>query len=112
MKIVFTSKGYDWNSMIDPRFGRTEYIVIYDEETKKLEAVDNREIISQEHGAGPMTAQKVLDINPDVVVTGNGPGGNASAVLKSGDYKIYTGAGKMTLKGAYIALKNMELSEL
>ena len=32
MKIAFTAKGTDWDSMIDPRFGRTEFILIYDDE--------------------------------------------------------------------------------
>ena len=32
MKIAFTTKGTDWDSEMDPRFGRTEYFVIYDEE--------------------------------------------------------------------------------
>ncbi len=35
MKIAFTAKGRDWDSMIDPRFGRTDYIVVYDEDSKK-----------------------------------------------------------------------------
>ena len=30
MKIAFTTKGTDWDSNMDPRFGRTEYIFIYD----------------------------------------------------------------------------------
>ena len=32
MKIAFTSKGTNWDSMIDPRFGRTEFLLVYDEE--------------------------------------------------------------------------------
>ena len=111
MKIAFTAKGKDWDSMIDPRFGRTDYIVIYDEEAKSMEAVDNTETVNQQHGAGPLTAKKLIELNPDVLITGNGPGGNASAVLKTGDYSIYTGAGQMTVKGAYIAYKNNELTK-
>ena len=37
MKIAFTSKGTKWDSKMDPRFGRTEFILIYDEE--KIEEV-------------------------------------------------------------------------
>ena len=111
MKIAFTAKSTDWDSMIDPRFGRTDYILIYDEETKEIEVTDNREIVNQAHGAGPLTAKKLFELNPDVLITGNGPGGNAAAVLKNGSFKMFTGAGQMTVKGAYIAYKNGELSE-
>ena len=34
MKIAFTAKGTDWDAEIDPRFGRTQYIIIYDDEKK------------------------------------------------------------------------------
>ena len=30
MKIAFTAVGKDWDAIIDPRFGRTEYIVVFD----------------------------------------------------------------------------------
>lgn len=111
MRIAFTSKGADWDSMVDPRFGRTDYILIYDEDTKAIEAIDNREVVNQAHGAGPLTAKRLFDLKPDVLITGNGPGGNAAAVLKNGSFKIFTGAGQKTVKGAFIAYKNGELSE-
>jgi len=41
MRIAFTATGTNWDSIIDPRFGRTEYIVIYDEKDQVLSAVDN-----------------------------------------------------------------------
>jgi predicted Fe-Mo cluster-binding NifX family protein len=41
MRIAFTANGTTWESMIDPRFGRTEFIVVYDEETKELTTFDN-----------------------------------------------------------------------
>ena len=45
----------------------------------------------------------------DVLITGNGPGGNAHEVLKNGNIKIYAGAGNMTLKEAYDAYKTGSL---
>ena len=33
MKIVFTSTGTSWDDKIDPRFGRAEYLLIFDEES-------------------------------------------------------------------------------
>ena len=32
MKIAFTTKGKKWDSPMDSRFGRTDYILIYDEQ--------------------------------------------------------------------------------
>lgn len=105
MKIAFTASGTSWESRIDPRFGRTDYIVLYDEETKSLTSVDNREVESVAHGAGPRTAQRLFDLAPDVLITGNGPGGNAAEVLKRAKLAVYAGAGEMSLKEAYEAYK-------
>lgn len=110
MTIVLTSKGTDWDSQIDPRFGRTEYICIYDEEKDTLEHIDNRAIENEAHGAGPITAQKVFEIKPDIIITGNGPGGNAEHIIRRMDTKLYSGAGSMTLKEAYEAYKKGELT--
>ncbi len=111
MKIAFTAKGESWDSAIDPRFGRTEYIVVFDEETKELTTVDNRSIAQVEHGAGPKTAQLIFDVNPDILITGNGPGGNAASVLAKANLKVYVGAGEMNLKDAYQAYKDGNLKE-
>ncbi len=82
MIIIFTSKGTDWDSLIDPRFGRTEYLCIYDDEKDELTNIDNRDIANDAHGAGPKTAQLIFGLKPDVLITGNAPGGNAEVVLK------------------------------
>lgn len=110
MKIAFTTKGTDWDSPMDPRFGRTEYLFIFDEETEKIETFDNRAIEGEAHGAGPKTSQKLAELGAEVLITGNGPGGNAEAVLKQVNVKVYTGAGEMTVKEAYEAWKNGALS--
>ncbi|HIP29721.1 MAG TPA: dinitrogenase iron-molybdenum cofactor biosynthesis protein [Sulfurospirillum arcachonense] len=109
MKIVFTAKGGDWDSSMDARFGRMEMLVTYDEDSDKLEAITNSETEDMEHGAGLQTAQKVLDLNPDVIITGNGAGEKALKILKTSSAKIYIGAGDMSLKEAYEAYKNEQL---
>jgi predicted Fe-Mo cluster-binding NifX family protein len=111
MKIAFTSKGTELDSMMDPRFGRTEFILVYDEEKDEYSNFDNRAINQTAHGAGPQTAQKLFEMNPDVLITGNGPGGNAAAVLQKADLQIFTGAGQMTVKEAYEAYKNGTLEK-
>ncbi|MCD6597179.1 MAG: NifB/NifX family molybdenum-iron cluster-binding protein [Bacteroidales bacterium] len=105
MKIAFTTKGTEWDSQMDPRFGRTEYILVYDEETDQLSSFDNSDIANEAHGAGPRTAQKLFEFNPDILITGNGPGGNAASILEKTGVKISLGAGEMTVKEAYTAFK-------
>jgi len=111
MKIALTAKGTEWDSMMDPRFGRTEFILLYDDEKKELSHSDNRAVENMAHGAGPQTAQKLFELDPDVLITGNGPGGNAAAVLKNSRVKIFVGAGDMTVKAALDAYNKGELKE-
>jgi len=109
MKILLTATGTEWDSKIDPRFGRTEFFFIYDEETEKVETYDNRAIANEAHGAGPRTAQKMTEYSVDVLITGNGPGGNAASVITQTGIKVIAGAGNMTVKEAYDAYKKGEL---
>ncbi|MCK9243849.1 MAG: NifB/NifX family molybdenum-iron cluster-binding protein [Candidatus Marinimicrobia bacterium] len=96
---------------MDPRFGRTDYFFVYNEETGEITILDNRAIAETAHGAGPQTAQKLFELNPDILITGNGPGGNAARVLSQSNVKIVVGAGNMSVKEAYDAYKKGELRE-
>ena len=111
MKIAFTTKGKTWDSMMDPRFGRTEYFLVFDDEKNELTSFDNRAVNNEAHGAGPKTAQKLFELKANVLVTGNGPGGNAGTVLEKTGVKIFVGAGEMTVKEAFEAYKKNELKE-
>jgi predicted Fe-Mo cluster-binding NifX family protein len=112
MKIAFTAKGTTWEAQIDPRFGRTDYIVVYDDVADALSSADNRDVEGVAHGAGPQTAQKLFDLAPDVLITGNGPGGNAATALQKASLKIFVGAGNMTVKQAYEAYKSGALKAI
>jgi predicted Fe-Mo cluster-binding NifX family protein len=112
MKIVFTSTGDKWDSLIDPRFGRAEYLVLYDEESDSLSATDNSAVKNEAHGAGTATAQKMYDLRPDILITGNGPGGNAAAALKNLKMKIYVNAHDLTLRKAYEKYREGKLAQL
>jgi len=112
MKVALTAKGTKWDSEMDARFGRTEYFFIYNEEGDDVSIVDNTAILNEAHGAGPKTAQRLFDEKVDVLITGNGPGGNAAAVLEKVEVEIYIGGGNMTIKEAYDAYKNGELKKL
>lgn len=111
MKIVITAKGEDWNAQVDPRFGRADYLFMFDDETEEIKTIDNTDIQNAAHGAGPQTAKKLFELSPNVLITGNGPGGNAATVLQSADLKIFTGAQNMSVKEAYDAYKAGTLTE-
>ena len=109
MKIAFTTKDPAWESMMEARFGRTEYVLIYDEQSGQITFHDNREIVNQEHGAGPKMAKAMADLGVDVIITGNGPGENARAVLAQMKTVIYVGAGELSVAEAYKAYQNNTL---
>ncbi len=108
MRIAFTSEGTSWDSLIDPRFGRTESIVLFDEESKELTSVDNSEVKNEAHGAGTATAQMIFELKPDVLITGNGPGENAAKALKHIKMKIFIDAHGLTIRQAYDNYLNRE----
>jgi predicted Fe-Mo cluster-binding NifX family protein len=112
MKIAFTSVGTSWDSIIDPRFGRTENIVLYNEESKELTTVDNSAVKNDAHGAGTATAQKIFELKPDVLITGNGPGDNAALALKHLKMRIFVNAHDLTIKQSYESYKSGKLTEL
>lgn len=111
MKIAFTTKGINWGSKMDARFGRTSYFVIYDESSKELVSIDNTDSGNEAHGAGPKTAQRLAEYKADILITGNGPGGNAATVLQKAGVDCYIGAGDMTVKEAYDAFKKGSLQK-
>jgi len=111
MRIAFTTKGTTWESQMDPRFGRAEYFVVYDEEQDELSSVSNKDVENEAHGAGPKAAQKLADLNASVLLTGNGPGGNAATVLQKIGIECYIKAGEMTIKEAYDAFKKGDLQK-
>lgn len=112
MKIIFTSTGKTWESEMDSRFGRAEYFVLYDEESREMTVIDNGEIKNEAHGAGTATAQKMYELKPDVLITGNGPGTNATAALKNLKMKIFINAINISLKEAYDMYREGRLTEL
>jgi len=105
MRILFTAKGKHWDSSMDPRFGRMDFMVLYDEEGDELVSIPNQKAESMGHGAGLQTAKKVLELHPDVIITGNGPGKKALEILHRSNVRMYVGAGEMTIKEAYEAFK-------
>jgi len=111
MRIAFTAQGAEWESPMEARFGRADYFFIYDEHKDTVEIVDNKSSENEAHGAGPKAAQALAQHDVKVLITGNGPGGNAATVLKKIGVECYIKAGDMTIKQAYDAYKNANLEK-
>lgn len=109
MKLAFTTQGTQWESPMDPRFGRTRFLFVYDEETEEIRTFDNSAIEDEAHGAGPRTVRTLGELGAQVLITGNGPGGNAATALRSLGTAVYVGAGEMTVAQARDAYRNGEL---
>ena len=108
MKIAVTSTGQDINSPVDPRFGRTAYILIIDNETFEFELIDNSENINLYTGAGIQTAIMISDKKAEVLLT-RFCGPNAFKTLSAANIKVVTGVSG-TVKNAVTSFNNDELA--
>ncbi|MBN1898173.1 MAG: NifB/NifX family molybdenum-iron cluster-binding protein [Spirochaetes bacterium] len=89
MKIAITSTGQDLNSTVDARFGRCQYFIIYDTQTKDFQAIAN-EALSSGSGAGVQAAQTIKNNGVQVVLTGN-VGPNAMTTLSAAKIGVAVG---------------------
>lgn len=89
MKICITSRGSEFTSEVDPRFGRAAYFMIVDSETGEFEAKENG-AVNAAGGAGIQAAQGIVETGVKTVITGN-VGPNAFQVLSKADISIIVG---------------------
>ncbi|MEA3422726.1 MAG: NifB/NifX family molybdenum-iron cluster-binding protein [Bacillota bacterium] len=68
MKILLSSQGENKESLVDQRFGRAAYYVIYDDQTNEYSSVENQGKF-ENSGAGVKASQFVLEQNVDCVIT-------------------------------------------
>ena len=89
MKIAVTARGDDFDSQVDPRFGRCATFLVVDTESMEFEAVANANS-SVGGGAGIQSAQLMADRDVEAVLTGNcGP--NAFRTLEAAEIKVIVG---------------------
>jgi predicted Fe-Mo cluster-binding NifX family protein len=81
MKIAITSEGNSPDSKLDRRFGRCNYFVIYDTETKSTEYIPNPNKDNIE-GAGPASAQLVASKGVKKIISGEF-GGKVKSIFDS-----------------------------
>lgn len=96
MKLAISSTGDLPESEVDLRFGRCKYFMMYDEDAKKYEAIENSAQFAS-GGAGVQAAAWVVNSGAKVVLTGN-VGPKAFQVLSSSDVRVVTNVNG-TVKG-------------
>jgi len=109
MKIAISAKGKITDDLIDMRFGRCEYFQIHDTELKVTKILENKGELAS-GGAGIVAANKLIDENVDVIITGNlGP--NAFKIIDASEIKAYKCDSK-SIKAALDKYNNNKLEEI
>jgi predicted Fe-Mo cluster-binding NifX family protein len=100
MKLLFTAKGDDWGSQLDPNFGRATGFLLYDTTNNEKFWISNQENIQASHGAGIQAAQKAADLGVKILITGK-VGPKAKSTLDNTGIQIFTVDTLCTLEEAY-----------
>ncbi len=86
MKLMISAQNPKLESPVDSRFGRSQWLILVETETKQWEAFENPGM-SQSGGAGVAAAQFVVDQKADVVISGDfGP--NAARAFQSANIEM------------------------
>jgi predicted Fe-Mo cluster-binding NifX family protein len=109
LKIAVTATGETLDSPVDPRFGRASCFILYDQDSKTFEVVDNTPNLNALQGAGIQAAEKILKMGAKALISGHcGP--KAFRVLAAAGIAVYnTGAG--TVAEALAELKAGKLTQ-
>jgi predicted Fe-Mo cluster-binding NifX family protein len=110
MKIAVTATGQEMSSNMDPRFGRAKFFVVVDTDTNKSEAHDNAQNLNAAQGAGIQSAETVVRLGAETVITGN-VGPKAFRALNAAEIKIYL-AGEGSVADVVQRFKAGELKEV
>jgi len=109
MKIAITIAGNDWDAPVDARFGRARQFALVDTEADTFALHDNQQNLQAAQGAGIQSAQRVVELEADAVISGHcGP--KAFQVLKAAGIRVYA-AQDMSVRQAVDKLKAGELPE-
>lgn len=110
MKLVISSEGPDSTDRVDPRFGRAQYLILFDTTSATFVARDNSPQVEAAQGAGVQAAQNVVAMGADALLTGHcGP--KAFDILTAAGVNIFSGFEGSVL-GAVRAWQSSELEPL
>lgn len=109
MKIAITTTGESLESPLESRFGRAPKFLIVELDNNSFEVVENITNMSAIQGAGIQTAQTVVELGVEAVITGHcGP--KAFKVLQSAGIKVFN-SDRPTIQEAIEEFKAGNLSE-
>lgn len=109
-KIVVCSTGSTPSSLVDERFGRCAYFMIWDPASKEFTALPNT-VTDSAHGAGTGAVQILLENKVNLILSQRiGP--KAFAVMEQAGVKIFSGITGKTVAEALRSYENAELQEL
>jgi predicted Fe-Mo cluster-binding NifX family protein len=87
MEIIITASSDKVDQPFNPRFGRAEYFILVDTETRESRALANP-AMNARGGAGPQAAQFITSHQPAAVISGRfGP--KAFSALEAAGIKAY-----------------------
>ncbi len=110
MKVVATSKDGLMESELDPHFGRAPKFILFDTVTGKASVHDNTQNLNAAQGAGIQSAETVVRLGGEAVITGN-VGPKAFRALNASGVRILLAPAGRTVRETIEALGKGELQE-
>ncbi|HBN07176.1 MAG TPA: dinitrogenase iron-molybdenum cofactor biosynthesis protein [Cyanobacteria bacterium UBA8530] len=88
MKIAFPAQEARPEALLDPRFGRAACFLLYDDEQKSWQTIDNQQNLQAAQGAGIQAAETIARHGANVLIAGHcGP--KAFRTLLAASIKVY-----------------------
>lgn len=111
MKYVISVKEESVDAKVDSRFGRAQMFALYDSKSGECSWHPNTQNFQASQGAGIQTAQNVVNLGAEAVISGHcGP--KAFMVLQAAGVKVYSIQGDVTLKEAVKQVEAGEVKEM
>jgi len=105
MKICVTAQQPTVDSQVDPRFGRAQCFMVYDDKAESWDTLDNTQNLQAAQGAGIQSASQVVNAGCSVLVSGHcGP--KAFAALSSAGVDVYTVSGGTVREAVETYMRN------
>lgn len=106
MKHVISVTNPNLEAYLDPRFGRANWLCLYDDASEETRFIENAENFNAPSGAGIQTATKAVALKAHQVVSGHfGP--KAAEVLSKAGMKTLEIHEEIALKDLMIRLKSL-----
>lgn len=109
MKVAVTARGETPDAETDPHFGRAKIFLLVDTETGECSAHDNKQNLQASQGAGIQSAETVVRLGAEAVITGN-VGPKAFYVLSGAEIPVFLAPSGSKVAQAVELLKANELS--